>query len=65
MPWCKECNKLYEEEELKENRECPACGELLASKRKAPWHFKVLLIGTCSYLGWRAYQGITWLVHHL
>jgi hypothetical protein len=33
--------------------------------RKAPWHFKVLLVGTVIYLGWRAYQGVSWLVHHV
>jgi hypothetical protein len=33
--------------------------------RRAPWHFKVLLVGTVIYLGWRAYQGITWLIHHV
>jgi hypothetical protein len=32
---------------------------------RAPWHFKVLLVGTVVYLGWRLYQGIGWLVHHL
>jgi hypothetical protein len=33
--------------------------------RRAPWHFKVLLVGTVIYLGWRAYQGIGWLIHHV
>lgn len=33
--------------------------------RRAPWHFKVLLVGTVIYLGWRAYQGIEWLIHHV
>lgn len=32
---------------------------------RAPWHFKVLLVGTVVYLGWRLYQGIGWLVHHV
>ena len=29
-----------------------------------PWHFKVLLVATVIYLGYRSYQGIGWLVHH-
>ena len=33
--------------------------------RRAPWHFKLLLVGTVIYLGWRLYQGIEWLVHHV
>jgi hypothetical protein len=32
---------------------------------RAPWHFKILLVGTVVYLGWRLYQGIGWLVHHV
>lgn len=31
---------------------------------KAPWHFKVLIVGTVGYLGYRLYQGIGWLIHH-
>ncbi|MGH9292502.1 MAG: hypothetical protein ACRDZ6_06960 [Acidimicrobiales bacterium] len=33
--------------------------------RRAPWHFKVIVVGSVVYLGWRAYQGIGWLVHHI
>ncbi len=32
--------------------------------RRAPWHFKIILVGTVIYLGYRTYQGISWLVHH-
>jgi len=31
---------------------------------KSPWHFKVLVVGTVVYLGYRLYQGIGWLIHH-
>jgi len=31
---------------------------------RAPWHFKVLVVGTVVYLGYRLYQGIGWLIHH-
>jgi hypothetical protein len=30
-----------------------------------PWHVKLLAGAVAVYLGWRAYQGIEWLVHHL
>ena len=52
---------------------CPACGTVLAPAPqtseedvpvKAPWHFKVLVVGTVVYLGYRLYQGIGWLIHH-
>jgi hypothetical protein len=56
-------------------RRCPACGSALASAGapeeeeeeihpKAPWHFKVLVVGSVIYLGYRLYQGIGWLIHH-
>jgi hypothetical protein len=32
---------------------------------RAPWHFKVIVVGSVVYLGYRAYQGISWLAHHL
>ena len=28
-----------------------------------PWHFKLLLVATVLYLGWRAAQGVMWLMH--
>jgi hypothetical protein len=35
-----------------------------AATRRPPWHFKVMLGATVIYLGYRSYQGITWLIHH-
>jgi hypothetical protein len=32
---------------------------------RAPWHFKVIVVGSVVYLGWRLYQGISWLAHHV
>ena len=32
---------------------------------KAPWHFKFIVVGSVIYLGWRLYQGISWLAHHI
>jgi hypothetical protein len=28
-----------------------------------PWHLKLLAGAVALYLGWRAFQGIEWLVH--
>ncbi len=30
-----------------------------------PWHFTLLLIALVLYLGFRAYQGIAWLIVHV
>ena len=32
---------------------------------KVPWHFWLLIIATAVYLGWRAIQGVEWLIHRL
>jgi hypothetical protein len=32
---------------------------------RAPWHFKLLLVALVLYLGYRAYQGIFWVAHHV
>jgi hypothetical protein len=54
---------------------CPSCGRVLESDdraiatateppgAKAPWHFKLMVVAVCGYLGWRLIQGIGWLVH--
>ena len=51
---------------------CPGCASELAEAApepeqvhaKAPWHFKLLAVGTAGYLAYRLYQGIGWLIHH-
>jgi hypothetical protein len=45
--------------------ECPTCGQVIAPVKKAPWHFKVMIGGITVYLGYRAYQGVEWLLHHV
>ena len=52
---------------------CPVCGRVIGKPSeadsqevhpKAPWHFKLLVVGSVGYLGYRLYQGIGWLIHH-
>lgn len=40
-------------------------GEEEERQAKAPWHFKFIVVGSVVYLGWRLYQGISWLAHHI
>jgi uncharacterized paraquat-inducible protein A len=63
MPWCETCDRMVADDELDEGA-CPTCGEELGVRRHVPWHFKAMIGVTVVYLGYRAYQGITWLVHH-
>jgi hypothetical protein len=65
MPWCETCSKFWNPPSMGKGGECPSCGKVIAPPRRAPWHFKVLLGGTAVYLGYRAYQGVEWVVHHL
>ena len=64
MPWCEVCDAMVEDDTLTDDGACPECGEPLAERRQIPWHFKVMIAATAVYLGWRAFQGIAWLVHH-
>jgi hypothetical protein len=48
-----------------EGGSCPTCGRMIATPVKAPWHFKLMLVALAVYLGWRAWQGIEWVVQHV
>jgi hypothetical protein len=50
-------------DEITDEGNCPDCGESLG-RRAIPWYFKLMIAATAVYLGWRAFQGIAWLVHH-
>ncbi|MCL4312715.1 MAG: hypothetical protein M1131_01035 [Actinobacteria bacterium] len=65
MPWCDTCEEEVGEDSLTEEGQCPQCGSTLLSRKHIPWHVKVLAAGTVVYLGYRTYQGITWVIHHI
>ena len=67
MPWCEECDQLVEDEDLTEDGSCPECGTELVEpeRRRIPWTFKTMIFASVVYLGYRAYQGITWVAHHV
>jgi uncharacterized paraquat-inducible protein A len=67
VPWCEECDQLVEDEDLTDDGACPACGNELAEgeRRPIPWYFKFMVVASVIYLGYRTYQGITWVVHHV
>ncbi|MBV8295846.1 MAG: hypothetical protein JO085_03340 [Acidimicrobiia bacterium] len=43
---------------------CPTCGRVIAEPAKVPWHFKLLVVATVLYLGFRAWQGIVLAEEH-
>jgi uncharacterized paraquat-inducible protein A len=67
MPWCDECEQLVEDEDVTEDGDCPTCGTpiLEPAHRHVPWYFKFMLAASVVYLGYRSYQGITWVAHHV
>ena len=51
---------------MPDNGECPTCQRVISlPQNKAPWHFKLLIVAVCLYLGWRLIQGIAWVVTQL
>jgi uncharacterized paraquat-inducible protein A len=66
VPWCEECEHLVEDEDLDQGA-CPTCGIELAEpvRRPVPWYFKAMIVASIVYLGWRGYQGIDWVIHHI
>ena len=67
MAWCEECDTLVEDEDLGEEGECPTCGTIVADQERGPvpWYFKFMLVATVIYLGYRTFQGVTWVIHHV
>ena len=65
MPWCDDCSRFLPPNAMGEGGECPSCGRVLVEPVKAPWHFKLLVAACSAYLGWRAIQGVAWVVHRV
>ena len=65
MPWCDDCNRFLTPTSMSKDGECPSCGRVIAEVPKAPWHFKLLVVATVLYLGFRAYQGVAWLIERV
>ncbi len=66
MPTCVDCDHYWRPGDLGEGGACPSCGQALdTTPPEAPWHFKLLLIATVIYLGWRAVQGIAWVLQKI
>ncbi len=37
-------------------------GEEIEAEVAVPWHLKLLLASSAVYLGWRAVQGVEWII---
>jgi hypothetical protein len=77
VPWCETCDRFYNPNTLRADGSCPTCGRRVGPAPSAatttvepeapaaPWHFKLLLLATVLYLGWRLVQGVVWVAEHL
>ncbi len=64
--WCEECAAAYQRDALGEDGTCPVCGRsIVVAPSRLPWHFRLLAGATVIYLGYRLYQGVEWVAHHL
>jgi uncharacterized paraquat-inducible protein A len=65
MPWCEDCNRFWNPPSMGTGGTCPTCGRAIAQAPGAPWHFKLLVAAVALYLGFRAWQGLEWVVNRL
>lgn len=63
--WCETCQEMVPGAELDEDSCCPTCGEHVGGPRHVPLKFKLMIAASVIYLGYRAFQGVTWVIHHL
>ena len=59
---CPFCQQVVDYRRHRKHEEAASRGEELEEVAAMPWHLKLLLAGAAVYLGWRAFQGIEWLV---
>lgn len=74
VPWCASCDRFLSPSSVRADGACPSCGRPVDPGRAVatttdaeplpplPWHFKLLVAAVVLYLGYRAFQGVEWLV---
>ncbi len=57
--WCETCDRPVEGEV------CEVCGEPVpeSTHEPVPWRWRLFIVATVIYLGYRVYQLIHWLAH--
>jgi hypothetical protein len=70
VPWCGPCGRFLSPSTVRVDGTCPECGGAVEAVRahagaenpRLPWHLKLLAAAAALYLGWRAWQGVDWLI---
>jgi hypothetical protein len=66
VPWCEDCSRFWNDTSLNESGECPTCGRVLtATRKRVPWHFKLMLVAFAGYMVYRIYWLVEWLPKHI
>ncbi len=66
MPWCETCERFLSPPTVEQDGKCPTCGRAIAVSEDTaslPWHLKLLAGAVVVYLGFRAWQGVEWILH--
>ena len=79
MPWCDACARFLSPSTVLVDGSCPTCGRAVSRGAAVPpavtdpgddealgpipWHLKFLAGALAIYLGYRAFEGIEWIVH--
>ena len=76
MPSCATCDRYLAPATVRPDGTCPSCGrpvdvaaghgaarsERVEEREAFPWHLKLAAAALAIYLGFRAYEGVAWLV---
>jgi hypothetical protein len=78
VPWCATCDRFLSPPTVRADGTCPTCGRAVdgehthgsvptTGERRAslPWHLWLLAVAVAVYLGFRAWQGIEWIIQQL
>ena len=75
MPSCVTCDRYLAPATVRPDGTCPTCGrpvEVAArhpghveEREPFPWHLKLAAAALTIYLGFRAYEGVAWVVDRL
>lgn len=57
--WCENCDRP------EEGSFCEVCGNEVTETipGPVPWRWRLFIVASIIYLGWRTYQIISWIVH--
>jgi hypothetical protein len=70
MPWCRPCGRFLSPSTVRADGTCPECGRAVDTGRSGtgdepvplPWHLKLLAAAVVLYLGYRAWEGVEWVI---